>query len=441
MKDVSVTIRRDAVAELPMRNILGMNNSPRTYGRNTKAEKQMYDGLKLKYVRYHDAAKENPAWQNIDISRIFPLFHLDENDPQNYFFGQTDDYLSILKDDPVEIDFRLGECIDNSGFGRLIHVPADAEKWARICCNIVSHYKNGLWNGMHLNINRVTVWEEPDNPALLLGDVEQYTELFCSVWRLFRRELPDVKVGGPTSMPHTQDFLRRFLEICREQGTPPDFLTHTIYSRTVEKITNMVRSNRQLLDSFGFTDTTDTLAEWHLGSAPASPQIKDRTRVDGFRETINAAFSAATLTELMDIPYLDVAYYYSWAIGRFAAFDVSDAQRTLFPVYYGLQYFQKLAVERPERLAVEADKTDNMYLLAGKTAAGTQRLLISCYESESFSIHVHAEAARCRLFSIDSLFDRASATEGNVLEADAEGVYSLFHPAGNAVYLLEFSAE
>ena len=128
MKNISICIRPEA-SDKPMRNILGMNNSPRTHVRSTAQEKAMFDALKLKYVRYHDAAKENPAWQIMDVSRIFPLFHLDENDPKNYFFAQTDDYLSVLKDDllyvPDSVTRQMLDSLTEATYPRLtVHAKA-----------------------------------------------------------------------------------------------------------------------------------------------------------------------------------------------------------------------------------------------------------------------------------------------------------------------------
>jgi len=48
-----------------------------------------YAALEPPYVRYHDAALTNPGAAVMDISRIFPLFHLDEDDPRNYDFRPT----------------------------------------------------------------------------------------------------------------------------------------------------------------------------------------------------------------------------------------------------------------------------------------------------------------------------------------------------------------
>jgi hypothetical protein len=128
----------------PMRNILGMNNLPKISSKERfDFDKPRYDALNLGYIRFHDAPLDNASFNLVDVSRIFPLFHLDESDERNYKFAQTDDYMSYLKGNSAEVDFRLGETVDHSGFSRNVKAPLDADKWARICRNIIGRYKNG----------------------------------------------------------------------------------------------------------------------------------------------------------------------------------------------------------------------------------------------------------------------------------------------------------
>ena len=122
MNTVKITVDSQA-APKPMRDILGMNNIPRISSVKTREfEWKLFDALNIKHVRFHDAPIENSGHLLIDVSRIFPLFHLDENDSRNYRFAQTDDYLSPLQGRDIDIDFRMGETIDHSGNGRLIGV-------------------------------------------------------------------------------------------------------------------------------------------------------------------------------------------------------------------------------------------------------------------------------------------------------------------------------
>ena len=71
--------------------------------------------LDIPKARFHDAVLDNPGIQLIDVSRVFPLFHLDPDDPRNYDFKATDDLLRKVHEAGVEIEYRLGESIEHQG--------------------------------------------------------------------------------------------------------------------------------------------------------------------------------------------------------------------------------------------------------------------------------------------------------------------------------------
>ena len=97
MKQINLSVNPAIKADKPMRDILGMNNLPRIGSKKSyPIQKEWFDALKLKFVRHHDASLDNPGQQLLDVSRVFPLFHLDENDPKNYIFNQSDDYMQSL---------------------------------------------------------------------------------------------------------------------------------------------------------------------------------------------------------------------------------------------------------------------------------------------------------------------------------------------------------
>ncbi|MBR4076620.1 MAG: hypothetical protein IKK25_07150, partial [Lentisphaeria bacterium] len=148
-----------------IRNILGMNNSPRINSAAREAsEIALFKQINPGRTRYHDPALENPGYALVNISQIFPLFHADENDPRNYNFKATDYYLSLAASCGTELEIRLGEDIEHSREHYQVLPPPDPEKWARICLNIIRHYNEGWADGMHLGIRYWSVWEEPDNP-------------------------------------------------------------------------------------------------------------------------------------------------------------------------------------------------------------------------------------------------------------------------------------
>ena len=437
MKAVNISVFKQKKAEKPMRNILGMNNLPKISRKKSFArEKEYYDALHPGHIRFHDAQIENPTQRIVDIHSLFPLFHADETKEENYTFQQTDDYMQSIVGCDAEIDFRLGETIDHSGFERLVAAPTDIDKWARICRNIIGHYKNGEMHGMHLNIKRVSVWEEPDNHCLFGGTVEQYAEMFCKVYRLLKKDFPDIRVGGPSVMGCGYEFAEKFLHICKENGIEPDFVSATCYWREIDIACEQVENYRKIMDKAGLYDTKYVLTEWHFG-------VPDWSRTgymseNQFNTVHNAAFSAGLLTKLMDIDYLDVAYYYSWGCSVWAVYDMLSEDLHLMPVYYGLMLFQNVAAECKTRLYTECDEEKNTYVLAGKTEDGKTRLLLTCFGNEDCIYRIKTEgAAKAVLKSVEEAFAEEKCTIGTEIEAK-EGVFTIENLGGNGVYLLEF---
>lgn len=431
-----ITVKINETKTYPMHNILGMNNSPRIKsGKNIVAEKKLFDALNLKFLRHHDAPLENPSFNLVDISRIFPSFHADENDEKNYFFAQTDDYFSVFADSNIELDFRVGETIDHSGFGRLIKVPEDINKWARICRNIIAHYKCGEMNGMHLNIKRVTVWEEPDHDRLLIGDVHQYSEMFCTLFKLLKAEFPDIRIGGPT-IACDREFMKTFLENCRTNGVVPDYISHNYYRRDLKKFIEDIKDLRGFLDNLGFCDSSIIITEWHLG--PTSWDLVDDEILDGFFNSKSASFCASTLIELEKIPYVEAVYYYAWATAMWAVFNLRTLGLKLLPVYYGLLFFQKLGAKCPHKLEAVVSDDDAVQVIAGKTSDGKIRVLASFYDGDDTQITFDGfDFSKCTLLSVKSDYSESDCI--NPVEPDnINGKICVNHTGKNGVYLLEF---
>lgn len=433
---IAIRLNPELKAEKPMRNILGINNSPRITSQECKAEDfAAFDALNFRYIRYHDAPLENPGMYLMDIHAIFPLFHLDETDPKNYRFAQTDDYLQVIAQTGAKIDFRLGETIDHSGNARLIDVPEDIEKWARICRNIVGHYKNGEMNGMHLNIRQITVWEEPDNPKLLNGTVEQYSEMFCAVYRELKKDFPDLKIGGPTMCSGSEGFLQKFLTICKHKGIRPDYISFTIYDRDPNNLLNQIATYHTIAEELGFHDMQYHLVEWHLG--PISWDRTNYMEETGFDSAVSASYSSTALIKMMDVDYLRAAYFYAWATMMWSVLNFRTSKPCVYPVYYGLMFFQKLATECTERLAVAIEDDNNIQVLAGRTDNGKTRLLISCYDKEDCTLLVDAAGATsATLYAVEMDYNEEACTKGKKVAA-VNGNFSIAHKDRYGVYLLE----
>ena len=69
------------------------------------------ENLHLPIVRTHDTILMDDGVKTVDIHMIFANFRADENNPDNYWFKQTDEYLARAVKDGAKILFRLGESI------------------------------------------------------------------------------------------------------------------------------------------------------------------------------------------------------------------------------------------------------------------------------------------------------------------------------------------
>jgi len=57
-------------------------------------------------VRLHDCNWPHP--DVVDLPAIFPLFHLDPDDPENYQFAKTDAYIKPIIENGATILYRMG---------------------------------------------------------------------------------------------------------------------------------------------------------------------------------------------------------------------------------------------------------------------------------------------------------------------------------------------
>ncbi len=379
----SFSVKLDAAKVQPMRKILGMNNSPRMCFRpRTVIEKKYFDALHPAYVRYHDASQDNPGYAIIEVSQLFPLFHLDENDPKNYIFGPTDEYLALVADTNVIIDFRLGEAIEHTLNRYRVNAPADKEKWARICCRILEHYTEGWADGMHLkNIKYLSVWEEPDHDRLYNGGYDDYLQLFVTAYKILHARFPQMKIGGPNVSGYKTEHSEKFLQICKDNGIVPDFIGGTMYERNADNFAAKIHEVKAMLVKYGFNETEIALTEWHMGPKEwLYHDDEDFTKVD------NAAFSVNSLIKLMDTP-VTAAYYYAWTTGSWRVLE-KDPKKALvtLPIYHGLKFFSEIS-DCDARIAAEGIDDKDVCVLAGKKG-DTQMLLLSCYKEDSFRFDI-----------------------------------------------------
>ena len=431
--NAEITLDPEECASGPYKNILGMNNSPRiSSALRVEKEKALFKKLGPARVRHHDAVLCDPGYALIDVSRIFPLFRADHNDPENYDFAPTDLYLGHVKDCGIPIEFRFGESIEHSGTTFRVNPPTDPQKWAEICVNILRHYLQGWHNGMKLDITHASLWEEPDGIYnLFTGPYEKYLELYKCFATEVKKAFPDVKVGGPEAI--ALEKIDEFCAFCRKNDLPLDFLGKTAYNRRLPRdFSDQSVSMRDIARKHGYHNVEIFMSEWHM-----CPRSWKKNFFDD-RETIeNAAFSAASIMLMQDVT--DMAYFYIWAsAGFYGLFSDPDSP---FKVYYALCLYTEFIRKNGNVLPVkmECEQPGNYYM-ASVDEKGTVHLLFARYISmtEQLKIQLPSGYRSCRM---KTLSDESPAAEKiKEFKSDRKGSFVIpFPEKAYGVYLLEFA--
>ena len=381
----AATIRVDAGHKIgTVRPIHGINGGPICFGGLVDLS-PYHRTLGIPLSRVHDSTW--PARDVVNIHAIFPDFLADPQSPASYRFAPTDDFLKAILATGSKVMYRLGESIEHTPRKYYVHMPADFDRWAAICLGIIRHYNEGWAGGFHYDIRYFEIWNEADlGPLMWDGTSEDYYRLYGVTARAIKKRFPKLMVGGPavvalgkldgdrlTPCPH----LRGFLEYCRKESLPLDFVSWHMYTADPTAPVRGTIGLRRVLDDYGFKKAEIHLNEWnYLPNDDWSPMHShDGLRLQKWFEDASgargAAFVASVLLGLQDAP-LDMANFFSgdtipW--GLFNQFGVPKK------TYYAFLAFKAL-VDHPLRLAVDGGKPGEITAVAGLASDGRELALV-----------------------------------------------------------------
>jgi len=353
--------------------INGIDNGPVTFGSLTDSSRY-YKQAGFPHCRLHDTNWPHP--REVDVPTIFRDFSADENDPGNYDFRTTDIYLNEILATGAKIIYRLGSSIEHTKLKHHVHPPTDFDKWAGVCLNIARHCNEGWAGGSRMGIEYWEVWNEPDlchpvreDDAMWSGTMEQYFALYAATSRLFKREMPGVKIGGYAAARPLADYCTSFLQYVRANDLPLDFFSWHIYTDRTEILKANAEQVRRTLDGYGFSGTEIILDEWNRMEANIWEVLSDRgpggaaRRRDAFAETMGetgAAFTAAALIEMLDMP-IDIATFYDGSPTNLFG-TIFDRYGVPTKQYYAFDAFNRLK-QTGERVKTECG-ADGLYATA-----------------------------------------------------------------------------
>lgn len=262
----------------PIGKLNGMNNGPlHTYSDRSEE----YKDMGVEFVRFHET--HSPNSKCVEIPLIFRNFDADENDPANYFFGETDAVIKAAVDQGIEIMYRLGMGTEGTVPKILCIVPKDYAKWARIAEHIIMHYNEGWANGFHYNIEYWEIWNEADLIPYWPGGRISYLDFYTVTCNYLKNKFPHLKFG-PSGFAgiyrpvrpdikvdpvRAKDYDNRvvfFNELARrvaDNEVPMDFFPWHRYAKNSAEIEQNCTIIEDLLRRYGLSHTELINTEWN----------------------------------------------------------------------------------------------------------------------------------------------------------------------------------
>lgn len=334
------------------------NYAPSLYPRLIHDDTPEFKELHLTEARTHDWALTNPGQRIIDTHFIFPNLKADPSDPDNYYFAASDEIIDHCISSGTEVYYRLGTSIEHT-VGKHFNtvMPDDFERYAEVLAGIVRHYVRGWAAGCTRNIRYWEIWNEPDIGAQMwTGSMEKFEEFFIVVLKRLKREFPELKIGGPAFCWLNEELLHSLLTRCQAAGVKPDFISWHNYGHDPDYLISLPGRARELLDTYGFTDTELHINEWHyiIGWEGLHSNITEESfhrhiiSREGVHGIDSAAYNLTVLCGWHDTP-LTAAYYYG--TGGTGNWGFRNLYRQLSKNFYSLKLFGILVSEFKKRVA------------------------------------------------------------------------------------------
>lgn len=395
-----------------IRPLHGVNCGPIAEGFTLDLSRFFRD-LQIPYVRLH--SPNFPGLDCVGFEQVFPDFAADADNPANYHFRRTDDYIAAVLAVGAKPIYGLGygnrKDVLASDYRKINVPPEDPKKWARVCVNIVRHYNEGWANGFHHNIQYWEVWNEPDAKNFWDGTLEQYADFYSIVATALKTHDSRLKVGGP-AISHDLKFLDRFLAVCRQRILPLDFCSWHCYTERPATVLNRAREVQRLVDHHGFTTAENQLNEWSPCPRPFQDMRRDPFIAREFFERTGSseggAFAASVLCFLQDSP-VTTATFYAGDTVRWGFIDRNGAPKTS---YFAFLAFRRM-LDTPRRVVAEGNDLERGFaVMAGLSEDNSQaRILISNhrFSCSEYEIRVHRlpwqDATTCTRYVVDQHTD------------------------------------
>jgi xylan 1,4-beta-xylosidase len=354
---------------------------------------ETFKKLNFLEARTHDQAAANPGQRVVDTHFVFPNMKAEPNNPDNYFFKATDHLFEICIACETKIMYRLGTSIEHTldkNFNAVM--PDDFEKYAEVLAGIVRHYNHGWADGFQRGIEYWEIWNEADlSPQMWNASLEEYYRFFGVVAKRLKSEFPEIKIGGPAFTGLNEKIYVGLLTYCKDNNVPLDFLSWHCYTSDVANLVQQPQTARNLLDTYGFTETETMINEWHYilsweglhHNVTPKHYKKAMSGPTGMHGIDSAAFNISVISGWHDTP-LDSAYYYGYGEGTWGFVSMF---KNLNKNYYSMYLIGQMMTRFPNRVATRGD-SKTVSILAGTDNAGKCGMLVADYRGADLEIPI-----------------------------------------------------
>jgi len=377
--------------------------NPRLYGsglhpfisnRRIRDTYELFKSLAFPEVRNHDWALNNPGQRMVDVHFVFPLMHLDADDPRNYCFGPTDEVFRLCYEAGSRVYYRLGTSIEHTLDVHFNAVPPeDPVKYAQVCEHIIRHYTEGWANGFHYDMPCWEIWNEPEGKVTMwTGTCEQFAVFYAEVLAYLKPRFPKLKIGGPANCAFNQEWVSALIEECAKRNVCPDFYSFHSYDNDPEHLRAHLASVRPWLKEHGWDNVELHLNEWHFirGWAGVHSNVTEASwqrniyAADGLLGSNSAAYNIAAYSIFHDTG-LDAAYYYGCGNGNWG---LTYPSTVLNKNYYSLLIARDLFNGYSQMAKVTRNSANHYALAAMNPEQGEAYLAISDFCSPDMQVAI-----------------------------------------------------
>ncbi len=374
---------------------------------------ETYKAARIPYSRNHDSGEVGiyGGPYSHDITKIFPDFNADVENPDSYDFACTDESIMVTLDAGTETFFRLGQTIEHQIKKHATIPPADFNKWALICEHIIRHYNYGWADGYELGIKYWEIWNEPEldtedseNKRTWGGTKEQFFDLYEITSKHLKKCFPELKIGGPAAA-FREEWVEEFLCEMKKRDVEIDFFSWHIYCTEPAHMIEREKRVRNMLVKNGYGDSESILNEWNYVKDWGGQFVYSIKTIHGMK---GAAFTMACMTAAQHSS-IDMLMYYDTRPSIFCgAFDYYTCEplKGYYPFYwYGMFYDMDHEV-------ICENELENIYTLCGVDKKGKTLTVVTHYSDNDNAEdkEIEIEFSRKGTYEIYALDEENDAT-------------------------------